>query len=193
MRVLNQNMIMKNICKRKVIFGLLLVIALVPGCASSRYYAPGGKTALNVGMPAPGKSKVVFVRHERTLGKFINFSVHDQDRLIGILANSTYFAYECEPSHHLFSSSMENMAVLEEYLRRFGRPLEFYTDKASIFQTTPKKNHPVREEPLPPTQIGRALAELGIGWTGAHSPQATDGADGTFEVIHPPGAAMPKS
>ena len=69
-------------------------------------------------------------------------------------------------------STAQNMAVLEAYLLRFGRPLEFYTDKASIFVTTPKKNHPVRDEPLPPTQIGRALQELGIGWIAAHSPQA---------------------
>ena len=66
-------------------------------------------------------------------------------------------------------SAAENMAVLEEYLRRFGRLLEFYTDKASIFHTTPKKNHPIREEPLPRTQIGRALEELNIGWIAAHS------------------------
>jgi hypothetical protein len=51
-------------------------------------------------------------------------------------------------------SMEENMAVLEQYLGRSGRPLEFYTDKASIFYTTPKKNHPVREEPLPATQMG---------------------------------------
>ena len=69
-------------------------------------------------------------------------------------------------------STAQNMAVLEAYLLRFGRPLEFYTDKASIFVTTPKKNHPVREEPLPPTQLGRALQELGIGWIAAQSPQA---------------------
>jgi transposase len=69
-------------------------------------------------------------------------------------------------------STQQNMAVLQEYLLRFGRPLEFYTDKASIFVTTPKKNHAERAEPLPPTQIGRALQELGLGWIAAHSPQA---------------------
>src|SRR6266487_2381703 len=68
-------------------------------------------------------------------------------------------------------STVENMAVLEQYLRRYGRPLEFYTDKASIFLTTPKKNHPARDQELPPTQIGRALQELGVGWIAAHSPQ----------------------
>jgi hypothetical protein len=79
-------------------------------------------------------------------------------------------------------STAQNMAVLEEYLRRYGRPLEFYTDKASIFVTTPKKNHTGRDEPLPPTQIGRALQELGIGWIAAHSPQAKGRVERSFET-----------
>lgn len=79
-------------------------------------------------------------------------------------------------------STADNMAVLEAYLLRFGRPLEFYTDKASHFVTTPKKNHPVREEPLPPTQIGRGLQELGIGWIAAHSPQAKGRVERSFQT-----------
>jgi transposase len=79
-------------------------------------------------------------------------------------------------------STAANMAVLEAYLLRHSRPLEFYTDKASIFVTTAKKNHPVREEPLPPTQIGRALQELGIGWVAAHSPQAKGRVERSFET-----------
>lgn len=79
-------------------------------------------------------------------------------------------------------STAKNMEVLEAYLKRFGRPLAFYTDKASHFQTTPKKNHPVREEPLTPTQIGRALAELGIGWIAAHSPQAKGRVERSFRT-----------
>jgi transposase len=71
----------------------------------------------------------------------------------------------------------ENMRLLWRYLERFGRPLAFYTDKASIFRTAEKRR---RDEPgvdkdpveMPPTQIGRALQELGIAWIAAHSPQA---------------------
>lgn len=79
-------------------------------------------------------------------------------------------------------STAENMAVLEAYLLRFGRPLQFYTDKASIFVTTPKKNHPVREEALPPTQIGRGLSELGIGWIAAQTPQAKGRVERSFQT-----------
>ena len=79
-------------------------------------------------------------------------------------------------------STAENMGVLDGYVQRFGRPLEFYIDKASHFHTTPKKNHPVRDEPLPPTQIGRALQELGIGWISAHSPQAKGRVERSFQT-----------
>lgn len=79
-------------------------------------------------------------------------------------------------------STVENMAVLEEYIRRYGRPLEFYTDNASLFVTTPKKNHAVRDEPLPPTQIERALNELAVGRLGAHSPQAKGRVERSFQT-----------
>jgi hypothetical protein len=79
-------------------------------------------------------------------------------------------------------STEENMNVLRQYLERYGRPLEFYTDKASLFQTAPKKNQRKPEEPLPPTQIGRALQELGIGWIAAHSPQAKGRVERSFQT-----------
>jgi hypothetical protein len=74
-------------------------------------------------------------------------------------------------------STAENMKLLWSYLEKFGRPVSFYTDKASLFQTAEKRK---RDEPgvekdpveMPPTQIGRALRELAITWIAAHSPQA---------------------
>jgi transposase len=74
-------------------------------------------------------------------------------------------------------STVENMNLLERYLKKHGRPLGFYTDKAAIFQTAVKaKRGESRVEKdqveMPPTQIGRALQELGIVWIAAHSPQA---------------------
>lgn len=75
-------------------------------------------------------------------------------------------------------STEENMRLLLTYVENNGRPVAFYTDKASLFQTAPKvardKQALPREEQraLPPTQIGRALQELQIVWIAAHSPQA---------------------
>ena len=70
-------------------------------------------------------------------------------------------------------TTQENFRLLASYLERWGRPLEFYTDKDSLFTV----NRPFREAedeawPEALTQIGRALRELGIGWLPAHSPQA---------------------
>jgi hypothetical protein len=54
----------------------------------------------------------------------------------------------------------------------------FYTDKASLFHNAPKVRRNEKMLPheenkqLPPTQIGRALQELGIVWIPAHSAEA---------------------
>jgi hypothetical protein len=84
-------------------------------------------------------------------------------------------------------STEENMRLLWSYLEKFGRPLAFYTDKASLFQTAEKRR---RDEPgvqkdaveMPPTQIGRALRELGINWIAAHSPQAKGRVERNFRT-----------
>src|SRR6266853_517650 len=84
-------------------------------------------------------------------------------------------------------STEENMKLLWSYLERFGRPVRFYTDKASLFQTAEKHK---RDEPgvekdrveIPPTQIGRALRELGIAWIAAHSPQAKGRVERNFKT-----------
>jgi transposase len=82
-------------------------------------------------------------------------------------------------------SSEENMRMLWGYVEKNGRPAAFYTDKASHFQTSPKASRylsQVERDPqqLPPTQIGRALRELGIGWMPAHSPQAKGRVERSF-------------
>lgn len=73
-------------------------------------------------------------------------------------------------------SSEANMRLLQSYLEKNGRPLSFYTDKASLFVNLPKNTRGERAQKdapqLPPTQIGRALRELDIEWIAAHSPQA---------------------
>jgi hypothetical protein len=88
----------------------------------------------------------------------------------------------------LHDSTEENMRLLWSYLERHGRPVGYYTDKASLFRTAPKTARdsvalPRQEhEPLPPTQIGRALRELDIVWIGAHSPQAKGRVERSFQT-----------
>lgn len=84
-------------------------------------------------------------------------------------------------------STEENMRTLRRYLELYGRPVAFYTDKASLFRTTGKRR---RDEPgvdqdpkaMPPTQIGRALRELNITWIAAHSPQAKGRVERSFDT-----------
>src|ERR1700683_4840738 len=86
----------------------------------------------------------------------------------------------------LHDSTEENMRLLWSYVERYGRPVSYYTDKASLFQTAPKIARDSKElprdeqEPLPPTQIGRALRELGVVWIAAHSPQAKGRVERSF-------------
>jgi hypothetical protein len=84
-------------------------------------------------------------------------------------------------------STEENLRVLRRYLEQNGRPVGFYTDKASLFQTAEKRR---RDQPgkevdaveMPPTQICRALRELGIAWLPAHSPEAKGRIERSFQT-----------
>ncbi len=74
-------------------------------------------------------------------------------------------------------STLENMNHLERYLKKHGRPLAYYMDRAAHFHNTPKgkRDHGgvAQDQPeLPLTQLGRALQELGINRVLAYSPQA---------------------
>src|SRR6266566_8393069 len=70
-------------------------------------------------------------------------------------------------------SSEENLRTLQGWLQRYGRPLALYTDKNSLFVASRpvQWQEQLRGEPAR-TQFGGALAELGIEWIAAHSPQA---------------------
>jgi transposase len=87
----------------------------------------------------------------------------------------------------LSDSTEENMRTLWNYIERYGRPVAFYTDKASLFRNNEKRRRDepgVDQDPLemPPTQIGRALRELDITWIAAHSPQAKGRVERSFDT-----------
>jgi DNA-binding Lrp family transcriptional regulator len=116
-------------------------------------------------------------------GELVQWDTSEHDWLEGRGEKLYLIAMIDDATSRLFArfvrhdSTEENMKLLWSYLETFGRPLAFYTDKASHFQTAEKRK---RDEPgvekdaveMPPTQIGRALQELGIVWIAAHSPQA---------------------
>src|SRR5580704_4590270 len=117
-------------------------------------------------------------------GELVQWDTSDHDWLEGRGEKLYLIAMIDDATSRLFArfvrhdTTEENMKLLWSYVERFGRPLAFYTDKASLFHSTPKTHRKQTElnrderEPLPPTQIGRALRELDITWIAAHSPQA---------------------
>jgi transposase len=126
-------------------------------------------------------------------GELVQWDTSDHDWLEGRGERLYLIAMIDDATSRLFArfvrhdSTEENMKLLWSYLEKFGRPLAFYTDKASIFRTTEKRK---RDEPgvekdpveMPPTQIGRALGELGITWIAAHSPQAKGRVERNFQT-----------
>ena len=126
-------------------------------------------------------------------GELVQWDTSEHDWLEGRGEPLSLIAMIDDATSRLFArfvrhdSTEENMQLLWSYLEKFGRPVSFYTDKASLFQTAEKHK---REEPgvekdaveMPPTQIGRALRELGITWIAAHSPQAKGRVERNFET-----------
>jgi len=90
--------------------------------------------------------------------------------LVGMIDDATSRALARFVEH---DTTAENMRLLWRWLEQLGRPLEYYTDKAGLFQVNrPLHYNTHLEEAVPLTQIGRALKELGIGWIAAHSAPA---------------------
>jgi hypothetical protein len=77
--------------------------------------------------------------------------------------------------------------LLREIIRAKGIPLALYSDRHSIFQVNPKQQESLEEQlagERQPTQVGRALRELGIQSIVALSPQAKGRVErlwGTFQ------------
>ena len=65
-------------------------------------------------------------------------------------------------------SAFDYFASTRSYLERYGKPVAFYSDKASIFRVAA----PEAAKGAGITQFGRALSELNIDIVCAHTPQA---------------------
>ena len=71
---------------------------------------------------------------------------------------------------------LNHMDLLLRWLQAYGRPLALYTDRHSIFEVQNKG----QALPEAETQFGRALRELGIDLSRAHSPQAKGRVERSF-------------
>jgi hypothetical protein len=122
-------------------------------------------------------------------GELVQWDTSDHDWLEG----------RGEPVHHLVrmiddatsrswgrfvqrDGTRENMGVLWEYVTRYGRAVDYYTDRDSMFTVSPRPGESKEQQRIADrlTQIGRALRELGIGWIAAYSPQAKGRVERSF-------------
>ena len=73
------------------------------------------------------------------------------------------------------------MRGLGEVIGRHGLFCELYTDRGSHYFYTPKAGEAVSRRQ--PTQVGRALAQLGIGHIAAYSPEARGRSERAFRTL----------
>lgn len=79
----------------------------------------------------------------------------------------------------------ENMRTMDGWLRRYGRPIDLYTDRNSIFHVArqPNVEEQLRGQKKPLTQFGRAMRELDIRLIAARSPQAKGRVERLFGTL----------
>ena len=70
--------------------------------------------------------------------------------------------------------------ALKEVFSQYGLPMSLYTDRGSHYFHTTKAGEIDRGHP---TQVGRALAQLGVEHIGAYSPQARGRSERTFGTL----------
>jgi len=76
--------------------------------------------------------------------------------------------------------------LLRRLIQRYGVPAAAYTDRHGLFHRDPRTPRSLAEQltdTAPPTQIGRALHELGIRWIPASSPQAKGRVERLFGTL----------
>jgi hypothetical protein len=78
-------------------------------------------------------------------------------------------------------STMSSFRALAEVIGAHGLPCALYTDRASHYVHTPKAGARVARDQL--TQIGRALAQLGIEHIPAYSPEARGRSERAFGTL----------
>lgn len=77
--------------------------------------------------------------------------------------------------------TMSTFRGLAEVIERHGLPCSLYTDRGSHYFFTPKAGDPVDKDS--PTQVGRALAQLGIEHIAAYSPEARGRSERAFGTL----------
>ena len=82
--------------------------------------------------------------------------------------------------------TMSTFRALAEVIGQHGLPCALYTDRASHYFVTPKAGAKVAKDQ--PTQVGRALAQLGIEHIPAYAPEARGRSERAFGTLQGPPA-----
>ncbi|WP_428538157.1 helix-turn-helix domain-containing protein [Rhodopila sp.] len=90
--------------------------------------------------------------------------------------NTIYSAFVC-PEEGTVSTFQALLQVFGEH----GLPLSLYTDRGSHYFHTPRADGPVDRKS--PTQVGRALAQLGVEHIAAYSPEARGRSERLFATL----------
>ncbi|WP_428538597.1 ISNCY family transposase [Rhodopila sp.] len=90
--------------------------------------------------------------------------------------NTIYSAFVC-PEEGTVSTFQALLQVFGEH----GLPLSLYTDRGSHYFHTPRADGPVDRQS--PTQVGRALAQLGVEHIAAYSPEARGRSERLFATL----------
>ena len=77
--------------------------------------------------------------------------------------------------------TVSSFRALLEVFTEHGLPTSLYTDRGSLYFLTPKVDGPVDRDR--PTQVGRALARLGIEHIAAYSPEARGRSERMFGTL----------
>jgi transposase len=109
------------------------------------------------------------------VGKFALHAVIDD--ATGIVVGASFTEHECALGYTL---------ALQEGIRKYGLPLALYSDKHTIFRS-PKEKLTIEQEldgeQIPLSNLGKALAELGIEHIKANTPQAKGRVERLWETL----------
>ena len=90
--------------------------------------------------------------------------------------NTIYSAFLCPEE-----GTVSTFQALLEVFGQHGLPLSLYTDRGSHYFHTPRADGPVDRKS--PTQVGRALAQLGVEHIAAYSPEARGRSERLFATL----------
>jgi hypothetical protein len=93
--------------------------------------------------PAPGMSKVVFIR-PGILGSAIGINIFDGTKLVGHCRSNSYFQYECSSGKHIFAAAKENFSFVEAdllpdriYYIKLGTAMGMWSARVNLWPLYP--------------------------------------------------------